>query len=175
MDVLPRRGWKKGRQILTRLRRKTHAEAKQQDLSQLCTVKYCVQLVHSWTDVLGLVYFLLPLHSYLCALNTGGWLLHLSAFALLFPLHYLHGKLSQQRKRPKLHLQNKCLNHDIWPSREEVSATDWVLRTSHQVPVFFFFFIIWDKILWLVTDLLWLFHRSKCKALQRLLLQQKPP
>lgn len=52
----------KERQILTPLPRKTHAEAKQQDLSQLCTAKYCVQLVHSWTDVLGLVYFLLPLH-----------------------------------------------------------------------------------------------------------------
>lgn len=79
------RGWKKGRQILTALKRKTHAEAKQQNLSRLCTVKYCVQLVHLWTDVLHL----LPLRSYLCALNTRGWLLHLSAFALLFPLLYL--------------------------------------------------------------------------------------
>lgn len=59
--------WKKGRQILTPLQRKIHTEAKQQNLSQLYTVKYCVQLVHSWAHVLGLVYFLLPLHSYLCA------------------------------------------------------------------------------------------------------------
>lgn len=54
----------------------------------------------------------------------------------------------------------------MWPSREEVSAIGWVLRTSHRVPVWFLF--SWkNEMLWLVTDL-WLFHRSECKALHRL-------
>lgn len=59
VDVLPRQGWKKGRQILTPLQRKT-AETKQQNLYQLCTVKYSVHSVHSWTDVQGCFAFCYP-------------------------------------------------------------------------------------------------------------------
>lgn len=55
-------------------------------------------LLHSWTDVRGLIHFLLYMNSYLCALNTGCWqittvVFHLSAFALHLSLRYLSGKL----------------------------------------------------------------------------------
>lgn len=80
----------KGRQILTPLQWKTHAEARQQ--------KHYVQSVRSWADVQGLIHFLFYNNSYLCALNTGCWqittvVFHLSAFALHLSLHYLIGKL----------------------------------------------------------------------------------
>lgn len=119
------RSKRKGRQILTPLQWKTDAEAKQQNLAQLYTVKYYVQSVH-WTDSQGLRCFLLYIHSFISLgfkyrkLAGHCYVFHFSAFALHLSLHFLSGKQEVSRES----------DHRII----EWSGLERILRSSSNLP-----------------------------------------